>query len=344
MPSLAVPWSIAGILFVLLIIIFLNPEKAQVWSSWVTQGLASTNSYFARRTISGRIQGMVNQFSKTFDKESAGIMPYTLKIEWLKDIDKDALLQEEGVVVVRLGYHHDDLQKALALAMLAFCGKALIPIGRPYLSNSLLRSVDLITTKKMLSEFNQKGSVDYFLNDVIKPEIEKDQELYDKCQTMEILDDRGLFSRVLLSELQELGRNLYPKTPDGSAVSESDEFVAFLVQIANKAPDEDVELFFKKNWIRVAFILVARPGVIADYGFSPYLKRLEKRQKERAQTVYIQGMADNIPYTQRIAEMAQKQGLGVISHRAKFKARLPSGRVIPAISITFRPNIVDADS
>jgi hypothetical protein len=271
-------------------------------------------------------------------------MPYTLKIEWLKDIDKDALLQEEGLVVVRLGYHHTDLQKALALAMLTFCGKALIPTSRPYLSKSLVRSIDLVTTKRMLNQFNQKGSIDYFLNDVIKPEIENDPELYDKCQTMEMLDDRGFFSRILLNELQELGRNLYPKTPDGSVALESDGLVTFLVQIANKAHEEDVELSFKKSWIRVAIILVARAEVIADHGFSPYLRRLEKLRKERVQTVYLQGMGDNIAYTKRIAEMAQEQGLGVISHRNEFRARIPSGRAIPATNIAFRLNILEADS
>lgn len=344
MPSLVVPWTITGILFVLLILVFLNPEKAQIWSSWITKGLASTSSYFARGTIGGKIQGMVNQFSKTFDEESPGIMPYTLKVDWVKDIDKDALLQEEGVVVVRLGYHHDELQKALALAMLTFCSKALIPISRPYLSNNLLRSMDLVTTKKMLSKSNQKGSVDYLLSSVVKPEIESNQDLCDKCQTMEILDERGLFSRVLLRELQELGRNLYPKTPDSSAALESDEFVAFLTQIATKAPDEDVELLFRKNRIRVAFMLVARPGTIADLGFSPYLKRLQKLQKGRVPTVYIHGMADNVLYTQRIAETAEKQGLGTIVHRAKFKARLATGRSIPATCVTFSLSIPEGDS
>jgi small subunit ribosomal protein S1 len=276
MPSLIVPWSITGIIFILLIIIFLNPEKAQIWSSWVAKWFASTNNFFARRTISGKIEGTVNQFSKTFDKESPGIMPYSLKIEWVRDIDKDALLQQEGIVVVRLGYHHEDLEKALALSMLTFCSKALIPISRPYLSKNLLRSVDLITTKKMLSQSNAKGSVDYLLSDIMRPEMDIDSELANKCKVVEILDERGLLSRVLLRELQELGHNLYPNTPDELSVIESEEFLAFLAQIANKAHDEDVDLSFTKSWIRVAFLLVARPQVIASRGFSPYLQRLEK--------------------------------------------------------------------
>jgi len=271
-------------------------------------------------------------------------MPYALKVEWVKDIDKEALLQEEGTVVVRLGYHHDELEKALALAMLTFCSKALISVSRPYLSGRLSRSVDLVTTKRMLLRSNARGSLDYFLDKVIKPEIDGDNELCDKCQIMEILDERGLFSRVFLKELHELGRTLYPKTPDGSSVMEADEFVAFLQQIANKAPDEDVELFFKKNRIRVAFILVARPEVIADRGFSPYLRRIEKLQKEKARTVYVHGMADNISYTRKIAEIAEKQGLGTITHRATFRTTVSSGRTIPATCIALALNVPDDDS
>jgi hypothetical protein len=51
-------------------------------------------------------------------------------------------------------------------------------------------------------------------------------------------------------------------------------------------------------------------------------------------------MSDNILYTQRIAEMAEEQGLGEIIDRAKFKTRVSTGRVIGAISFTFRLNII----
>ena len=286
---------------------------------------------------------MVNQFAKKFDRESLGIMPCSLKIEWVKEIDKEAILKEEGMVLVKLGHHHDDLQRALALAMLMFCGESLIQMSRPYLSNVLVRSLDLVTTKKMLNESKEKGSVDYLINNVIKPEIENDSNLKEKCQNMEVLDDRGLFSRVLLRELQELGRELYPKTPLGSETKESDEFVDFLMQIANKGQDEYVELFFKENWIRIAFILVARAEVIAERGFTPYIDRLAKLQKREAKTVYIHGMRDNINYTQKIAELAQEKGLGNIAQISKFKTRVTSGRLIPAICITFSMNLSESD-
>ena len=271
-------------------------------------------------------------------------MPYSLKIEWVKDIDRDALLHEEGVVVVRLGHQHDELQKALALAMLTFCNKALLPISRLYLSDRLLRSVDLVTTKKMLGKSNEKGSLDYFLSSVVRPEIEKDQDLRDRCQAMETLDDRGLFSRVLLKELHELGQKLYPNVSNGSPALESEELVTFLQQIATKTPDADVQLSFKKNWIRIGVILVARLDLIAERGFAPYLRRLEKLQKEKVPTAYISAMRDNILYAQRIAETAEKQGLGKVMHTAKFKARLATGRGITATCITFNLDIQEADS
>ncbi|TES87646.1 MAG: hypothetical protein E3J93_05380 [Dehalococcoidia bacterium] len=343
MVNIAVPWTIAGVLFILVVIIFLNPEKAQIWSAWISKGLASSNKYFARRAISGKIESLVNGFAKRFDKESSGIMQCSLKIKWVKEIDKEAILREEGTVFVRLGHQHDDLQKALALAMLLFCSKSLIQISRPYLSNSLVRSVDLVTTKKMLNESNEKGSVDYFLDNVMRKDIENDVEIKDKCQKMEVLDDQGLYSRVLLRELQELGRDLYPKTPAGTEATESDEFLEFLMQIATKSPDEDVELFFKKNWIRIAFILVARAEVIAERGFTPYIRRLEKQQRDGAKTVYIHGMTDNIGYTQKIAELAQEKGLGSIVQISKFKTRVISGRLIPAICITFNMNLQEND-
>lgn len=343
MANIAVPWSIAGILLFVLVVLFLNPDKVQIWGSLFLKGLGGINGYFARRIISGRIQGLVNQFAKRFDKESTGIMPCSLKIKWVREVDRDALIQEEGVVLVRLGHHHDELQKALALAMLTFCSKSLIADSRPYLTNKLVRSIDFVTTKRMLHGSKNRGSLDYFLNNIMKAEIEEDDSLREKCQIMETLDEMGYFSRMLLREYQELGRKMYPQTPNGSTAVESEDFLNFLEEIATKPSEEDVELDFKGNRIQTAVMLVARPEKIAKVGFEPYLHRLEKHQKNRLETAYICGMEDNVAYVMRIAERAEKRGLGMIVSTSKFRARTPRRRTVPSICITFDIRIPEAD-
>lgn len=239
-PSIVVPWSITGALFVILLLIFLNPEKAQIWSSHILGWFASTSSFIERNALTGRIQGTVNQFAKGLDKEGGGILPYSLKIDWVRNADREALLKQEGLVIVRLGYSNDKWEKALAAAMLTFCSKALIPSARPYLSRNLLRSIDFTATKKMLTQSEATGSVDYFVNEILRPEIEVDNKLCQTCQTMDRLDDEGYFSRVVLRELQDFGRKLYPRTPEGMATLESEEFISFITQIVEKAPEEDV--------------------------------------------------------------------------------------------------------
>lgn len=338
MANIVVPWTITGILFIVLVILFLNPDKVQIWSSIVSIRLAALNSFFSRRAISGKIQGTVNQFAKRFNGESSGIMPYSLKIEWVKDVDRDALILEEGIVLVKLGHHHNELQKALAVAMLTFCGKSLIPHGRPYLSDRLLRGIDLITTKKMLYDSKEKGSLDHFLGEIVKPEIERDEGLNEVCKKIELMDARGYFSRILLREYQELGRKMYPQTPDSSTVVENEEFLDYLNNIANLAPGEEVELDFKKNRIRVAVMFIARVKIMAQVGFKAYLSRMEKLKRSGVDTVYIYGLEDNINFVKRIVEMAEKNGLGEIVNISTCKAKTYRGRSVNSICVAFSVN------
>jgi len=342
--GIIVPWSVAGILFVVLLIIFLNPEKTQIWGSWIQGWFASAHSFFDRNAIAGKIQGTINQFAKGLEKEAEGIIPYTVKIDWVKDLDREAFLKEDGTVVVPLGYSHGRRERSLALAMAAFCTKGLIPFARPYLGDTLLRAVDLVTTKKMLSSAKTRGSVDYFLGDMFEPEIERDENLKEQCQTMETLDRQGLFTRVLLKELAEFGRKLYPDTPDGSTVLEGDDFVSFIKQIAEKDPDEDVELSFTQRRIRVSVMLVARRKVIQEHGFPLYLKKIQQDRKKDVETTYLCGRGQNIRPTIKIANIAEKEGLGTVVSSTNHKVIGIAENTISAVCIALQLTSPDTGS
>lgn len=334
MPNIAVPWSLAGILFIIVVILFLNPDKAQIWGSVVSGKLASFGGYFRRRAISGKLQGKVNQFADRLEKESSGIMPFRLKVEWVKNVDREAILQEEGIVIVRLGHHHNELQKALALAMHSFSSKAIIPNSRPYLSDTVVCGIDLVTTKKMLHSAKESGSLDYFLDEIVTPAIAADDNLRDKCQVMELLDERGFFSRILLREYKEMGRKMYPRTPDGSSVGECEEFLKFLNELATRTPGEEGELDFRNNRIRVAILLVARAETMEKVGYDAYIRRIQIHRKNRIETVYILGSEDNISYVRQIGELAEKRGLGTIVNNTVCKIKSFRGRPINSICIS----------
>lgn len=334
MANIAVPWSLAGILFIIVIILFLNPDKAQIWSSVISGKLASTNNYFKRKSISGKLQGKVNQFAKKMDKESNGIMPYQLKVEWISNVDREALLQGDGTIIVRLGHQHNDIQKALALAMQTFSSKAVIPNSRPYLPESVVRSIDMVTTKKMLHSTNEGGSLDYFLDEIVTPAVNENEDLREKCQTMEFLDERGLFSRVLLREYKEMGRKMYPRTPDGSTLGESEEFLNFLKAIAALAPGEEGNLDFKKDRIKVAVMPIARAEVVEHRGSAAYIRRIEKLRKDKMETVYLLGLGDNVNYVRKTAAQAEQCGLASIVNTNVCKIRSYQGRAIDSICIS----------
>ena len=332
-PSIVVPWSITGILIFLLVIIFLNPDKAQIWASGVFERFVGLHSFFHRRAVTGRMEGTINRFAKSFHEEGHGILPYTLRIEWVKEMDREAFLREGGMVVVRMGYRHSRPEKSLALAMLAFCGKAVVPSARPYLSKDLLRSIDLTTTRKMLINSKATASLHYFVDEVLKPETEGDEHLREQCQVMEILDERGLFARVLLRELQEMGVRLYPKTPDGSTAFETEEFVSFLREIAEKARDEDVELSFRRHNLGMHVMLIARPAVIGERGFAPYLRKIQELSKKGTKTLYICAHGVHTGSAIGIAKVTEKRAIGTILSSDTYKVPLRKGKAMNAVCL-----------
>jgi len=260
-------------------------------------------------------------------------MPYNVKIDWVRDIDREAFIKEDGTVLVRLGYSHGQLEKSLVLAMMAFCSKALIPLARPYLGESLVRTLDLYTVRKMLNEAKTKGSMDYFLNDVFTPEIKTDASLGVRCQTMENLDRRGMYTRILLRQLEELGQKLYPAVANGSTVLECDNFVLFLKQIAEKAPDEDVELAFRSRGININVMLVAKRDKIGRQGYPPYLDRIKKMRKKGIETMYLCGLGINIDSTKAITNIVEKNGSATIISSEDHIILSPRGKSTPAVCI-----------
>ena len=196
----------AGFFIWLIIYMFiLHQEKGEKFVGWLAGFVAWASKKAERTATANKIQGKVDSFVVSINTEIEGLLPFGLKVKWiLPDLSKEAFIENDRVVVM-LNYHSNQ-DENLAKATMLYMNKAVIPEARPHIHQKLSQAIDLMMTKKALFSFIEaRSSMGHFINTVFKPQTDNDSELKENCGVIDAIDERGLFTRVFLKELMELG-------------------------------------------------------------------------------------------------------------------------------------------
>ena len=282
----------------------LNPEKGDRFISLLSKWFSKFSKKAEETTTALGIQGKINSFIKSINSEVENLLPYRLKVKWIyENINKQSFIKN-GKVVVMLKYHQNQ-DENLSRATLLYMKEAVIPEARPHIHFKLSKSIDLMMTKKALYSFAEaRSSFNYFLRKILRPETEKDLEIKEFCNVIDKLEERGLFTRVLLRELKELGYKRAGLTETGGTVFETGEFTKFLNEIAQKEQDQDVPLTFSKTYIKVSIILVARHGTEV-LGPDRFIKQIQKKIKNRINIIYVFARGSNIKLAKEVCRLCK---------------------------------------
>lgn len=318
-----------GVFVWLLIYLFiLHQDKGEKLVGWLASLISWASKGAERIATSQSVQNKVDSFIDSINTEVEGLLPHKLKIKWVSpELSKQAFI-ENGEVVVLLDYHKNQ-DENLTKATLLYMNKAVIPAARPHINQKLSKGIDLMMTKKALFSFTEaQSSLNHFVDGVLRPALEQDSELKDVCGAVDLLDERGLFTRILLKELMELGVRRAGVTETGDSVHESNEFVKFLKKIADKERGIDVNPTFLKNDIRIAIVMVARPENV-DKDAGPYLKAIEIGLKQGVRTFYLFSRGErNVEFTQRVTSAASNTFPSlVVTHEEEFPTKFKDGVV-----------------
>jgi small subunit ribosomal protein S1 len=300
----AIGWP-GGILIILVYIFVLNPEKGERFLSLLAKLFSKISGTAEKVTTAQGIQSKINSFIKSINSEVENLLPYRLKIKWISEkIDKPSFIKD-GRVIVMLKYHQN-WDENLSRATLLYMKEAVIPEARQHIHFKLSESIDLMMTKKALYSFAEaRSSFNYFLREILHPKIENDTKIKDFCTVIANLEERGLFTRVLLRELKELGYKRAGLAETGDTVFETGKFTKFLTEIAQKERGENVPLTFVGRYIKIAVILVARPET-EIWGIDPFIRRIREKIKERLNVIYIFARGKNIELAKEITKQCEK--------------------------------------
>ena len=325
----------AGFFVWLIIYLFvLHQEKGEKLVGWLAKFIAWTGKSAEKTATAMSIQGKVDSFITAINTEVEGLLPYGLKVKWvLPELNKQAFIANNRVIVM-LDYHSNQ-DENLSKATLLYMNKAVIPEARPHIDAKLGKAVDLMMTKKALFSFVEaRSSFGHFITSVLHPEIEQDQEVKDFCQIIDATDERGLFTRVLLRELLELGHRKAGITETGDTVFESGNFTKFLNEIARKEKGEDVTLTFVGHDIKVAIILVARAG-IENLTTDPFIKRVKEKIQQSVNVVYIFARGPNVGLAKQVSMDCQSLPELTKIHEEEFPTKFPEGDVVKGFCAIF---------
>jgi small subunit ribosomal protein S1 len=231
------------------------------------------------------IEGSLNESRATINSEAQGAMPFPIKVEWVKDETPEAFVDKyKGEIVVRMR-HHKYEPRNLAYATIESVSKGFLPMTRIYLDGKVSKSIDFTITKKMLSELENTEALDYFLAEVVQPES-NDAELRTYLTIMESLNEDGVFTRIFVRELVELGRKLYPRY-DQEACEGTRKLTRFMKKIAERKKGERNDLCFREKWIKLAIMLVAEKEKFFNMGTKPYKQWAEVIAEKGYATLYV---------------------------------------------------------
>lgn len=292
-----------GIWIIIILYLVTHPEVAEKWGAILARVFSRISQRAERAHVAWDIQGRVNRFSKVVNKEVENVLPYGVRIEWVREkVDRESFFTD-GKIIVRMFYHSNQDENVVRATM-EYIHRGLIPEVRSHIDGKVHKAMSLLTTKKLLLE-ERKTAVDHFYRKVLDPERNKDPEVNEYCETIDALDGLGFFTRILLKELQDLGRKMHLRNPQDRVRRESKEFLGFLRKVATKEPGIDIDPTFEGEQIRTSIVFVAR--AFAD-SIEPHLRWINKCKGKNIDTIYLCARGENIRLANLITRRLASNG------------------------------------
>jgi hypothetical protein len=329
-----------GVALIIFVLILFNPEKFEKWLALIYKFLALFPRLFRaahRRYIRYDLQGRINDFTKRLSSRGDFLVHERVKVEWTKGgIDREAFLAQDEVVL-RLS-RNDPSDLNFIYGAYYFVSKSLIHRMKPYLSDDQRDALDLYVTSELLR--TEKDHVlttflDLYLHPMTsKPDRSAVVLYFDSLATA---DKSGLLFTIFLPELYFFSRKVFGDIRRAEVIKEVDDFLAFVVRVAERRLGQDIEMSYYGVYCRVGVVILGkREKIIAGAGpWADYI--LRALVPRRTESIYVIGPQQNEGLVHNLADsIADDYSLERQSHMT---ALLPSGGTwleTPAFSAHFR--------
>lgn len=305
-----------GLLLIILFlfyVIFFKTDNVKTISGWIWHLIAFPIKSVRKKAVRYNIEAPCTKALKKIATELPDIEIPDLSINWVNEDNLDTILKS-GKAIVKLKYENDST-KNIVKATSLYVKDAFLIHTKPYLNISLRKAIDISVTKKILLKIskNQNDIMSTFINETSSNE----EDLQDKYEKIEEIDDNGLFTRILLRELDLFGKKLHGRISKTEHKSEADEFLSFVNKISTREYDDDTPLAFALNTLKVGVVLVAKVETFSNYGIAPYLRRIKLGMSKGIESFYLLGRNDSVPILKEVAKQLLASGNFILINKPK---------------------------
>jgi len=284
------PYAAIAALFLMVIYllkILLDEHRSALWRGRLYRAAFSLSRKreHEKKFISNDINGRINLARQKlhFGKE---LLPKSVKVEWIEGINGGTYDLKEGEFVVCLNPAHCQEMNIVRLATAIVERTSLIGV-RSIVEKPLSRAIDLNLVRNILREVKDRKILDWFFSEEYQPSMQGNVTLSTwNCKIVEI-DEKGLFTRILLIELDSFAKKITGIAQRPFMAGEVEGLVNFLYLIATKQFGQDVPLDYIRAYIKIGVILVASTSKMLSEGIEPYVKCLSYKLEKRINTVYV---------------------------------------------------------
>lgn len=284
------PWGFllmfVGIICYLLRVI-LDEDRSAAWRARIYKavykifGKSAAEKKYIENDINSRIN--LARRDMPFGVE---YLPKAIKVEWFEGMEGEVAHIKENEIIVRLDPAELE-EKNIVLLTNALVKQTSLTGIRHILDEPLELSMDLNLTKNLLKAIGDRRVLQWFFRNEYQPNINKGDTIREWNEKIVEIDERGLFTRLLLVELDDYSRRMMGKPPSSDMFNEVAGLVNFLYKLATKVYGQDVPLNYATSNIRIGIILVADTSRILSDGIEPYLGAFAYKVRRGLLSIYV---------------------------------------------------------
>lgn len=281
-------WGLVFVLVCVVTILVVDEETAASWRARIFKAVYHVTglTQAEKRYISNDIKGRLNRARRGhyFGKS---VLPRAVDIIWVEGGAGAVNEIREGEFVVRLDPSRDQAKNIAVLASSIVKRTTLLGI-RHSVEGPLQSAIDLNLIKCLLSTIHDKNALDYFFINEYTPQLLQNAETKAWNDQIALIDERGMFTRILLVELDEFAKRVHGVPPRPFMAGEVEGLVTFLYRIATKQAGKYVPLQLEKAYIRVAILIVAITDKILT-SVDPYVRMMNALLNKGFFSIYVIG-------------------------------------------------------
>ena len=270
-----------------LVRVILDEDKSAAWRARIYKVLyrVSGRSEAEKKYIANDVNSRINLARRNmpFSRE---YLPNSIKVLWVEGGYGEASSINDNEMVVRLDPAELE-ERNIVLLSGALVRKTSLAGIRHIINEPLELSMDLNLVRNLLKELGDRRVLDWFLRNEYQPVLNQSEATREWNGKIVEIDERGLFTRLLLVELDKFSQEIMGKPASSDMFDEISGLIEFLYKIATKIYGQDVPLECISKNIKIGVILVGETSKLLHEGIDPYLNAFTYKLRHQLNSIYV---------------------------------------------------------